>query len=98
MIRKIALPVVFFIFGIFVYFIETLMISWLLSIEGLTSNSINLFNLIFFILVVLLLLFFEVIPNFKKMKDNKIKYPYLVVTMILLAASATYWVRATTWK
>ena len=97
MIRKIMLPIIYFLFGVFVYFIEDLVVSPLDSI-GFSHLSLNKVTPWIFIISLLMLIYFEVRPQFKRISNKTYKYLYLSVTVLLLSYNAYYWSTFIVWK
>ncbi len=97
MIRKLLLPVIFFIFGLILLLIES---SIVLPTDsgGDSYNGVNLFNTLFILAVLIVIILFEVRTQYKKILITKYKYGYLVVTLILLSSTAYYWIQYLTWK
>ena len=97
MVRKIATPVLFFLFGILVAFLESSVIDLPVDSDGVSHKGVNLFNQVLFIVVLIFLLIFEVRGQFTKIKNGYYRYLYLIVTVILLASIAYYWMQFLIW-
>ena len=97
MIRKIVTPILFIIFNITLFFVES---SIVLPVDssGDTYGGVNLFNRILILGVLSLVLFFEVRPQFKKIQQTKYKYIYLIITTSLLLITSYYFIQNLVWK
>lgn len=93
MIRKIATPVAFFLFGILIAYLESGVLELPVDSNDVSHNGVNLFNRIIFLVVLGLLLVFEVRTQFKKIKSPAYKYSYLLITVLLLVSIAYYWIQ-----
>lgn len=94
--RKIALPILYFLFGVLVYIIEST-ITLPHDLDGTSYNSVNSFNKGFFIGIPTALLLFNVIPQFIKISSLKVKCFYLITTSILLIIISFYWIQVLVW-
>lgn len=97
MVRKIATPVLFFLFGILVAFLESSVIDLPVDSDGVSHNGVNLFNQVLFIVVLIFLLIFEVRSQVTKIKNGYSRYLYLVITVIVLSATAYFWMQFLIW-
>jgi len=92
-IRKIATPVAFFLFGMLIAYLESGVLELPVDSDGYSHNGVNLFNKIIILMALGLLLVFEVRIQFKKIKKPAYKYSYLLITVLLLVSIAYFWMQ-----
>ncbi|BCR36745.1 hypothetical protein [Mariniplasma anaerobium] len=98
MVRKIATPVLFILFGILIYFLESSVINLPVDSDGVSHNGVNLFNKILFLVVLVLLLIFEVRIQFNKIKNIYYKYLYLMIMVLSLSSITYFFISYFIWK
>jgi len=90
-VRKIATPVLFFLFGILVAFLESSVIDLPVDSDGVSHKGVNLFNQVLFIVVMIFLLVFEVRGQFAKIKNGYYKYLYSAIMVLSLLYITYFW-------
>ncbi len=98
MLRKILVPVFYFIFGILVFYLESTFISSVVDSLGITTGDVNKFNMILFIVISLLLIIFEVIPQTIKTTNRTDKFVYVILSVAAISLTTFYWVTFLVWK
>lgn len=92
------LPLFYFVFGMLVSFIETMVFRLMGSVSILTRVNVNHFNLWMYRIIPFLLLGIFVLPVFKEAGKKTPKYFLLVYSIILFVAISYFWTVSTQWK
>lgn len=96
--KKWFIPILYFIFGAILYFLEDVGLGLVDDVSISLRNSLNSINLVLFILVPFAVIILMYIKGLIIFNTNRLNLVYLIYTVMSFTVISIFWVNIIQWK